>query len=312
MLVLPPPAMKFSQSFVLLVFLAVGVLSLQGVALASDGFCCVTRGSDCVAGYTLSVCKAEKGVRFDLNGDACSVACHMPLPGGDRDEHGCIPSAGYSWCDATQKCIRPWEESCPGGLWGEAPVATYADHVLTAPEFFRNPFTDTSLSTTAGKAAMELSRRGVISGFPDGTFRGSLSVNRAQAAKFLLVTRYGESGDVKNDGKFSDVPDGQWFTPYVLKAARKGIIVGYGSGLFKPENPVNTAEFLKMFSRAFGLPQKLPFSYKDVKQDDWFAPYAGIAQKYSLFPLRKTLLRPDQELTRNDVAIAIYEYLKRR
>ncbi len=33
-------------------------------------------------------------------------------PGGDKDEHGCIPSAGYKWCEAKQKCIRPWEESC--------------------------------------------------------------------------------------------------------------------------------------------------------------------------------------------------------
>lgn len=32
--------------------------------------------------------------------------------GGDRDAHGCIGSAGYSWCDAKQKCLRPWEEQC--------------------------------------------------------------------------------------------------------------------------------------------------------------------------------------------------------
>lgn len=34
------------------------------------------------------------------------------LLGGDRDEHGCIPSAGYIWCEKLQKCIRPWEEKC--------------------------------------------------------------------------------------------------------------------------------------------------------------------------------------------------------
>ncbi len=33
--------------------------------------------------------------------------------GGDRDEHGCIPSAGYSWCESKKKCLRNWEESCP-------------------------------------------------------------------------------------------------------------------------------------------------------------------------------------------------------
>jgi len=30
-------------------------------------------------------------------------------PGSDRDEHGCIRSAGYSWCAIEGKCVRPWE-----------------------------------------------------------------------------------------------------------------------------------------------------------------------------------------------------------
>lgn len=36
----------------------------------------------------------------------------QPVLGGDKDEHGCIGSAGYSWCEAKQKCLRTWEESC--------------------------------------------------------------------------------------------------------------------------------------------------------------------------------------------------------
>ena len=31
------------------------------------------------------------------------------LVGSDRDEHGCIGSAGYQWCAALSKCVRPWE-----------------------------------------------------------------------------------------------------------------------------------------------------------------------------------------------------------
>ncbi len=34
------------------------------------------------------------------------------MVGGDRDVHGCIGSAGYSWCEAKQKCLRIWEEKC--------------------------------------------------------------------------------------------------------------------------------------------------------------------------------------------------------
>lgn len=32
--------------------------------------------------------------------------------GNDSDSHGCKPSAGYSWCEVKQKCLRVWEENC--------------------------------------------------------------------------------------------------------------------------------------------------------------------------------------------------------
>jgi len=35
-----------------------------------------------------------------------------PMVGNDSDSHGCIGSAGYSWCESSQKCIRSWEENC--------------------------------------------------------------------------------------------------------------------------------------------------------------------------------------------------------
>ena len=30
----------------------------------------------------------------------------------DKDQHGCIGSAGYTWSNEKQKCLRPWEEEC--------------------------------------------------------------------------------------------------------------------------------------------------------------------------------------------------------
>lgn len=32
--------------------------------------------------------------------------------GGQKDEHGCLPAAGYTWCEPKQKCLREWEEPC--------------------------------------------------------------------------------------------------------------------------------------------------------------------------------------------------------
>lgn len=32
--------------------------------------------------------------------------------GGDKDEHGCLVAAGYSWCEDKGECLRYWEEAC--------------------------------------------------------------------------------------------------------------------------------------------------------------------------------------------------------
>lgn len=47
-------------------------------------------------------------------GDFSAKECRVieSFVGGDKDEHGCIGSAGYSWCQEKQKCLRIWEEPC--------------------------------------------------------------------------------------------------------------------------------------------------------------------------------------------------------
>ena len=40
---------------------------------------------------------------------ACSPTRSKNLVGNDRDEHGCIASAGYQWSEARKDCIRIWE-----------------------------------------------------------------------------------------------------------------------------------------------------------------------------------------------------------
>lgn len=40
------------------------------------------------------------------------VEKEVTIVGGDKDEHGCIGSAGYSWCQVKNKCLREWEEKC--------------------------------------------------------------------------------------------------------------------------------------------------------------------------------------------------------
>lgn len=39
---------------------------------------------------------------------ACSTS-RQTKPGSDRDKHGCIPSAGYTWSEVRKECVRVFE-----------------------------------------------------------------------------------------------------------------------------------------------------------------------------------------------------------
>jgi len=50
------------------------------------------------------------------------------IVGADRDLHGCIRSAGYSWCARTEQCERPWELAAKHGFENTAEAfATFCD-----------------------------------------------------------------------------------------------------------------------------------------------------------------------------------------
>jgi hypothetical protein len=52
------------------------------------------------------------GSYVSRQGPKCEFADCPKLIGGDKDAHGCLPAAGYSWCEVKQKCLRVWEEPC--------------------------------------------------------------------------------------------------------------------------------------------------------------------------------------------------------
>lgn len=71
--------------------------------LCGDGTCQerVCMGTGCPCLETSKSCPQD-----------CAKSSEDALVGNDRDEHGCIGSAGYSWCEVKQKCLRVWEEKC--------------------------------------------------------------------------------------------------------------------------------------------------------------------------------------------------------
>lgn len=179
-----------------------------------------------------------------------------------------------------------------------------------------NPFPDINSESLEGKAACELYKRGVLGGYQNGEFRGENPVNRAEAAKFLLLA-CNKKDQGKFSGKFKDIKSSEWYSGYIEAAAEQGIINGYKDGTFKPGNTVNRAEFLKMITKACGLTEVKDDNgdFTDVKSNkDWFANYARAAKKYNLIPeaTQSGRLDADKLMSRRDLAKAIYQFLANR
>ncbi len=126
------------------------------------------------------------------------------------------------------------------------------------------------------EAVSYLQERGVIDGYPDGTFKPKQTINRAELLKIVFK---GKSDVVPVLRRcFSDVNPDAWFAPYVCAAKTRGIIKGYPDGTFKPDTPVNFAEAIKMVLSAYG---------EDVTEgtgEAWYLPYSEKLESLQVLP----------------------------
>lgn len=167
-------------------------------------------------------------------------------------------------------------------------------------------FPDVGIDTPYGGAAAFLRLRDIVSGFPDGNFKPQEPVNRAQAAKMLLLgSRRPITRDIPPHFAF-DVPTKAWFAPYIVSSKQQGIMNGYDNGTFRPEQNIVRSEFFKMLSIAFHLQAKQKSNYTDVERASWYAYYADTAETYgALLPDGSQTFQGDRVVTRGEAAFAI-------
>jgi hypothetical protein len=102
-----------------------------------------------------------------------------------------------------------------------------------------------------------------IAGYPDGTFRGSKTITRAEFSKIMtnalayLEKKYSvplAEEPASPEVSFKDLPATHWARPYVSRlVARYKIISGYPDGTFKPNKTISRFELATVLAKTVKL-----------------------------------------------------------
>ncbi len=95
-----------------------------------------------------------------------------------------------------------------------------------------------------------LAERGIIGGFPDGSFQPNGEITRAQFAAIAVKAFNLPSGNSARN--FRDVPANYWAAPAILAVSNSGLVTGFPDGSFRPEERITRAQALVILSKALG------------------------------------------------------------
>ncbi len=81
-----------------------------------------------------------------------------------------------------------------------------------------------------------LVEKGIIAGYPDGTFKPDQPITRAEFA--ALLNKAFDLQPVRAARKFKDVPANYWASDVIQKAYQSGFLAGYPNGTFAPKQNI--------------------------------------------------------------------------
>ncbi len=111
----------------------------------------------------------------------------------------------------------------------------------------KTAFRDVSAGDWYCEAVMEMTDRGIMKGVSDTVFAPNASLTRAM----LVTSLWRMAGEPQpaGSGQFTDVAQGSWYEAAVNWASEKGIVDGYGGGLFGPEDPITRQQLASILWR---------------------------------------------------------------
>jgi hypothetical protein len=181
-------------------------------------------------------------------------------------------------------------------------------------------FADTQ-GSWAGQAISTLSDQGILTGYPDNTFRPQGLITRAEFSA-MMVKALGMAPQATGAQTFRDVPTTSWAYPAIETVRATGLVSGYPNGMFMPERSISRAEAMAILANAARLPmpdtattEQILSRYHDgAAVPAWARPGVAAAIQAGIFanePSAGNAIEPMQSATRGEVAVMVANFRER-
>ena len=177
---------------------------------------------------------------------------------------------------------------------------------------WNNPFTDVSENEWHYDAVRFVHENGLMNGYGNNTFAPDANLSRAMLAQIL----YNKEGRPAASGiVFTDVTSDAWNSEAVAWAAARGIVSGYGNGLFGPNDHITREQLAVMLWRYAGEPAATSkeLHFNDVDEVSAYALDAlcWATENGIINGKGGCILDPRGQATRAQVAQMLMNYLRK-
>lgn len=137
-------------------------------------------------------------------------------------------------------------------------TGSLAPLALQTPVVAQSGFSDVQ-GSWAQSCISQLTQRGVISGYPDGSFRPNNPVTRAEYAS-MVGKAFPNAARVRSATQFVDVSSSYWAYNAVNYASQTGFLSGYPGGVFNPGQNIPRSQVLVSLASGLNYASTQPVS----------------------------------------------------
>lgn len=171
-------------------------------------------------------------------------------------------------------------------------------------------FSDVANNHWAQKAIKYMKEKQWIKGRTEELYMPENPITRGEVA--TIICRVLNLNPDEESTMFKDT-NGHWAKGYINAISRLGIVEGYESGDFKPEQSITREEIAKILSKLSSEKAAIEESpkYKDVDRNSWSYEYIkDLSEKQILNGYEDGTFKPQKRVTRAETAKMIYEMYK--